>query len=196
MRYLILILLVLMIGCGTEVDYITHGECGNDGIGCVFLRQHVSKNTAEEVIHNLKMQETHPLVSEIHLIITTGGGETLVGREIIKTIKNLNKPIFCIVDKQAVSMGAIIASFCPYSYIQKDGYILHHMPRDHETKVKYDIFGDIPSSLKYLQDMYYDLWEMSGLEFKDFRDKLWDGWRIYDEEAVKYNFIDEIIEGS
>ena len=91
----------------------------------VMLLGAVDENSAKQVDADFtRLNDTSN--DPITFIINSNGGRVDYGIDIIYSMQRSLAPVTCLIVGNALSMGAIIATFCPKLYVLKDSIILFH----------------------------------------------------------------------
>jgi len=129
----------------------------------------------------------------IYLIINTRGGQIDSGMSLVTTITSIKSPVICIIDNKAYSMGAVIATYCPKTYIHKYATVMFHY-------AAYGVRGPeniVPSRLaiiqKELKKLHLEVASNLGITYDQYIEKIRNEWWMTAEEAVSNKVADVLI---
>lgn len=161
------------------------------------------------LLENVNKQSINPLVSKIkefaktpkepiYLVIDSNGGSLDAGQKLIDAIRGAKATrglkTICIVTDDALSMAAVIASYCHQTFLQPNATMMFH-------EASYGIEGSATTIRTYVHytDKYLISWEKRiakqlGITYEQYvdlrRDSLW----LTADEAVEMGFADGLID--
>lgn len=130
----------------------------------------------------------------IFLHIDSFGGSVEAGFVLVDAITSIESPIYAVIESKAYSMAAIIAVFCDKRYILPHATMMFH-------EASYGTLGEDPSirskvefNIRYLDRMHREIAERMGMDQKEYRQKIRDGWWLMADEALRAGIVDEVVE--
>ena len=157
---------------------VLDGEIG-DGIGDDISGQ----------IKKLDRESARP----IYFVIATRGGAVNEGEKIIEAMESARSKVICVVDHEAYSMGAVIATFCPRLYIQKFASIMFHLGT-------WAISGPPPITKARLEWMARtdevldrNIAANLGITYEDYIHRIHDEWWLTSYEAASLGISDGVL---
>jgi len=135
-------------------------------------------------LHNIKNKKN------IYLFLDTNGGSVEDGNHIVNEVQKYN--ISCIANR-AYSMGFVILQACQNRYITPFGKIMQH-------QISYGVANEkakVESYVVLIQQVEQSLAEMQsakiGIELEEFRQKTYNDWWMFGENAIKNNCADKVV---
>jgi ATP-dependent protease ClpP protease subunit len=153
----------------------------------LLLKGEINKETTNVFLHNLHLLENK---KDAFVFLDTNGGSVEHGNKIVNEIIKYN--MSCIVEK-AYSMGFVILQACKIRYILPFGKIMQHQIsfriQNEKAKVEsYLLFiNQIEEKLITLQS------HRIGLSLLEFKEKTYNDWWLFGENALTNNCADEIV---
>jgi len=133
------------------------------------------------------------------LEIASPGGSVIEGLMIMVWLDELSqkgKKIITIVTANAYSIASLIMLAAHYKVISKHGKVMVHNPMIPELKyANADRLLEYAAQLRDLEETLYSMYELfTGLERKEIKELMDNETYISPKEALKYGFVDEIID--
>lgn len=161
------------------------------------LSSDVSKKAADAIISDLKAFSKLSK-APAYLVINSQGGSVEEGMKIIRVIRSIKAqtgmPTYCIVEGNALSMAAVIMTFCHKTYVHKDSLIMFH-------EGGYSIGGtvsEVPIRIKaindYIEAVDRMLADQLGITYQKYSELRKLEYWLVGEQAVRYGFADGITE--
>lgn len=130
----------------------------------------------------------------IFLHIDSFGGSVEAGFVLVDAITSIESPIYAVIESKAYSMAAIIAVFCDRRYILPHATMMFH-------EASYGTLGEDPTirskvefNIRYLDRMHHEIAKRMGMDQKEYRQKIRDGWWLMADEALRAGIVDEVVE--
>lgn len=86
----------------------------------------IDTSAVDATIEALATLEADPEVTEVWLRIDSHGGEIDAGMRLIQAFDQYKKPLVCVVDTKAYSMGAVILQACPMRLATSRSSLMFH----------------------------------------------------------------------
>ena len=131
---------------------------------------------------------------EIFLILNSPGGSVTDGVALITAILSIKSPVICVIDTEAYSMAAIIASYCRKVYIHKNASLMFHEAsfgiKGSESIVK----SRMEFITNYLESIHKQTAEVLNMPLEEYKAKLIKEWWLDSKQAVLSGVADVVLE--
>ena len=108
-------------------------------------------------------------------------------------MESIDSPLVCIIETEAYSMGAMIASYCPTLYIHKFAMVMFHEASYTAQGSTSRINIRVSATNKFLSEVFGDTAKQLGLSPAEFAAKIHDEWWLTARETVASGIADGII---
>lgn len=158
----------------------------------VVLRGPIDPTTVLPVVDEIRMLDEE-MKSDIFLIIRSGGGRVDSGLDVIATIEAVDSRVICVIDTEAYSMAALIATRCNRLYIHRFASMMFHEASfglgGNESLVK----SRIEFILSSLEDLHIDTAKVLNMPLEEYKDKIRKEWWMKAFDSVKEGVADGVI---
>jgi ATP-dependent Clp protease protease subunit len=163
----------------------------------LLLLENITKISVEPIISKIK-DFAKTSKEPIYLVIDSNGGSVNAGQTLIDTIRGAKSvrglKTICVVTNNALSMAAILASYCHQTLMTPSSIMMFHEAGYGVEGTATEIRTYVKFTDKYLKGFEQRLAKQLGITYEQYvelrRDELW----LTAEEAVEMGFADALIE--
>lgn len=187
---MILLIVIPLVSCDKQNESYAqpiHDTIYLDTHNTLLLKGEVDQDSTHKFLVDLHQMKNK---QNVYLFLDTNGGSVEDGNKIVNEVQKYN--ISCIANR-AYSMGFVILQACKHRYITPFGRIMQH-------QISYGIANEkakVESYAKLIEQVETYLAEMQsskiGIGIDEFRQKTYNDWWMFGENAVEYNCADTVV---
>ncbi|MFK5969225.1 MAG: ATP-dependent Clp protease proteolytic subunit [Candidatus Marithrix sp.] len=127
------------------------------------------------------------------------GGSVMEGVRILKAMENSIAPVYVVVKSFAASMAAVISTLAEYSYAYPDAIILHHQVWGYSRGNKTEQLENLKVLEEWSNRVLSPIADKMGITLTELVERMYENsasgdWMEFANNAVKYSWIDNIVE--
>ena len=158
----------------------------------VLIKGRIASRMAEDImrkIYALGQVNNKP----IYYVINTNGGSLWAGDQIIRAMKSTKAPSICVVDRAALSMGALIITHCDKVYIHSKATVLFHEGYTGTQGRLSEVFSYINYEKKIFDQLNKETAKLLKMSTKQYVALQKDEWWLTAREAVEIGLANGIV---
>jgi ATP-dependent Clp protease, protease subunit len=166
----------------------------------IALNGPIIRGTADYIVDRIHYFNNKNSDYPIFLVIGyCRGGSVMEGSRILKAMRNSQAPVYVVVKSYAASMAAVITALAERSYAYPDAIIIHHQVWNTSKGNKTEQIERLKILDEWTERIISPVAEKMGLSLDEFIHQMYEqnsngDWREFADAAVKYQWVDYVIE--
>jgi ATP-dependent Clp protease protease subunit len=166
----------------------------------IVLNGPIIKGTADYIVERIHYFNNKNADYPIFLVIGyCRGGLVMEGSRILTAMRNSHAPVYVVVKSFAASMAAIITTLAERSYAYPDAVIIHHQVWNTSRGNRTEQIEKLKILDEWTERIISPVAEKMGMSLDEFIHQMYEhnsngDWREFADVAVKYKWVDYVIE--